>query len=71
MFNLCYSFASADTIDPKQLEILRSEISKLEKLWRKRRSQCKEMIGNIAEGLDKKDNEVCVGMRILQLGFRK
>ena len=48
----------ADVIDPQELENLRSEITRAEKIWRQRRSQCREVIGNMAEGMDKEDREV-------------
>ena len=53
---------SAETIDPKELESLRTELSRIQKVWRQRRSQCREMVGNLAEGMDKKDSEVVVGL---------
>ena len=49
-----------ETIDPKEVERLRQEVAKVQKLWRQRRSQCKEMINNVADGLEKKPSEVCV-----------
>ena len=59
VYQFKFKFRS-ETIDPKELEQLRVEIAKYQKLWRRRRSQCKEMIGTIADGLDKKDSEICV-----------
>ena len=48
----------ADVIDPAELANLRSEITHAEKIWRQRRSQCREVIGSMAEGMDKEDREV-------------
>ena len=48
-------------IDPKELESLRNEVVCVQKIWRQRRSQCREMVGNIADSMEKKDQEVCVG----------
>lgn len=48
-------------IDPKELESLRNEVVRVQKIWRQRRSQCREMVGNIADSMEKKDQEVCVG----------
>lgn len=48
-------------IDPKELESLRKEVVRVQKIWRQRRSQCREMVGNIADSMEKKDQEVCVG----------
>ena len=48
-------------IDPKELESLRNEVVRAQKIWRQRRSQCREMVGNIADSMEKKDQEVCVG----------
>lgn len=48
----------ADVIDPAELANLRSEIARAEKIWRQRRSQCREVIGSMAEGMDKGDREV-------------
>lgn len=53
----------AETIDPKELESLRNEVNRAQKIWRQRRSQCREMVGNIADSMEKKDAEVCVGER--------
>ena len=50
----------AETIDPKELESLRSEVSKYEKLWRKRRSLCKEKLAEMADNLDMKVAELNV-----------
>lgn len=54
---------STETIDPKEIESLRTELSRVQKVWRQRRSQCREMVGNLAEGMDKKDSEVIVSVR--------
>ena len=51
----------AEMIDPKELESLRNEVVRVQKIWRQRRSQCREMVGNIADSMEKKDQEVCVG----------
>ena len=51
----------AEMIDPKELESLRNEVSRIQKIWKQRRSQCREMVGNIADGMEKKDEEICVG----------
>lgn len=48
-------------IDPKELESLRNEVVRVQKIWRQRRSQCREMVGNIADSMEKKDQGVCVG----------
>lgn len=48
-------------IDPKELESLRNEVVRVQKIWRQRRSQCREMVGIIADSMEKKDQEVCVG----------
>ncbi|KAK8821820.1 hypothetical protein WA556_002265, partial [Blastocystis sp. ATCC 50177/Nand II] len=48
----------SETIDPKELESLRTEVTRVQKIWRQRRNQCREMVGNLAEGMDKKDSEV-------------
>ena len=48
-------------IDPKELESLRNEVVRVQKIWRQRRSQCREMVGNIADSMEKRDQEVCVG----------
>ena len=50
----------AETIDPKVIQSLRTEVTRLQKIWRQRRNQCREMVGNLAEGMDKKDSEVNV-----------
>lgn len=50
----------SETIDPKELESLRTEVTRVQKIWRQRRNQCREMVGNLAEGMDKKDSEVNV-----------
>ena len=48
-------------IDPKELESLRNEVNRAQKIWRQRRSQCREMVGTIADSMEKKDEEICVG----------
>lgn len=50
----------AETIDPKELQLLQTEVTRVQKIWRQRRNQCREMVGNLAEGMDKKDSEVNV-----------
>ena len=57
---MLYLICRGETIDPKEVERLRQEVAKFQKLWRQRRSQCKEMINNVADGLEKKPSEVCV-----------
>ncbi|KAK8810245.1 hypothetical protein WA538_000745 [Blastocystis sp. DL] len=53
------SLQGAEMIDPKELESLRNEVVRVQKIWRQRRSQCREMVGNIADSMEKKDQEVC------------
>ena len=53
----------AEMIDPKELEILRTEISRVQKIWRQRRSVCREMVGNLADGMEKRDEEITVEVR--------
>ena len=53
----------AEMIDPKELEVLRTETSRIQKIWRQRRSVCREMIGNLADGMEKRDEEIAVKMR--------
>ena len=48
-------------IDPKELESLQNEVNRIQKIWKQRRSQCREMVGNIADGMEKKDEDICVG----------
>ena len=50
----------ADVIDPKELDILRKEITKAQKIWRQRRGLCREMAGNLADSMEKKDEEIYV-----------
>ena len=51
----------ADMIDPKELESLQNEVNRIQRIWKQRRSQCREMVGNIADGMEKKDEDICVG----------
>ena len=53
----------ADVIDPKELDILRKEITKAQKIWRQRRGLCREMAGNLADSMEKKDEEIYVKIK--------
>ena len=53
----------AEMIDPKEFEVLRTEISRVQKIWRQRRSVCREMVGNLADGMEKRDEEITVEVR--------
>lgn len=47
-------------IDPRELDVLRKEITKAQKIWRQRRGICREMAGNLADSMEKKDEEIYV-----------
>lgn len=45
-------------INPEELSKLREEVNRAEKIWKQRRSKCREIIGVMAEGMEKRDDEV-------------
>lgn len=52
------ALAGAEKIDPKEFQLLQTEIGRLNKIWKDRRVQCKEKISMLADGLEKDDAEI-------------